>query len=297
MRISGRSIFIVLCGAAAVFLFSCKTPPAETTAQPKPAQTAPAKTKAFDRIAFGENLEKLLAAGKFDEAIALFDTVKEPDASDVSIRMLKLSVLISAGKIDESTALANELEAKFPDNADILYIQSVLAGVKNDNATRIKYLNRVLQINPNHGEALTAVGLNLYSKREYTQARNWLVKAIAVDGSNTDALLGLARVYYMQADLPKAENTLNLAIDKLPDYSVLWAERARVKSETNDLPGAIADIRQAIKLDPKVYGHWIDCGSYLISSGNQKEAHQAFSEAIKINPDNHLAYIYRAGPQ
>jgi tetratricopeptide (TPR) repeat protein len=301
MRISGRSVAIALCGTAAVFLFSCKTPPAEKPAQPaapaeKPQKQEPkSEPKKFDRIAFGESLEKLLADGKFDAALALFDSIREPDASDVSIRTLKLSVLISAGKTDEAAALANELESKFPDNADILYIQATLAGVRNDRTTRIKYLNRMLQINPRNGEAMTAVGLDLYSKKEYTQAKDWLVKAIATDASNTDALLGLARVYYMQADLEKAESTLNLAIDKTPAYSVLWAERARVKSETNDLAGAIADSKKALELDPKVYGHWIDYGNYLISSGDRKEARRAFSEAIKISPDNHLAYIYRAG--
>jgi tetratricopeptide (TPR) repeat protein len=174
-------------------------------------------------------------------------------------------------------------------------MQAFLAGARNESSKRIQYLNKVLQIKPDHSQALTELGLDLLSRKSYAQAKDMLVRAVAADPNNSDALLALARVYYMQSDLAKSENALNLAIAKSPDYSVLWAERARVKSETNNLKGAVEDIKKAIELDPKVYSHWIDCGNYLLSSAKKTDAKEAFSEAIKIQPDFHLGYVYRAG--
>lgn len=297
MRISGKTILLTLCGLAAIFLFSCKTAQSTGPVNPETGEKEAVEEKKpeYTRIAFGEQLDKLLTEGKYDEAIALFDTVPEPDASDLSIKMLKLSILISAGKKEESTALATELETLYPDNADILYIQAILAGARNDKTSRTKYLNAVLKVQPKHSQAMTALGLDLLERKNYTQAKGWLIKAISADPENSDALLGLARVYYMEAELAKAGSTLNLAIGKTPDYSVLWAERARVKSESRDLPGAIDDIKKAIDLDPRVYGHWTDYGNYLISAGKKQESREAFSEAIKLKPEYYLAYIYRAG--
>lgn len=298
MRLSVKTGLVVLTVLSVTTFFSCVTTPAPVTAPEQPAARNPAEKpaqKAFTRIGFAEELQNLLSGGKFDQAIALFDTVPETEASDLSILQLKLSVLISARKIAEASALANDLETKNPGNTEILYKQAILAGARNDSAARTKYLNQVLQLDPVHCEALTAVGLDLFSKKNYPQAKISLIKAVSADPSNTDALLGLARVYYMQNDLGKAGDTLNLALQKDQTNSDLWAERARVKSETNDLPGALEDIAKAIELDPDVYSHRIDQGTYLISAAKKKEARDAFSQAIRIDPNQYLAYIYRAG--
>jgi tetratricopeptide (TPR) repeat protein len=304
MQISNKTLFWAASCLMAGILFSCATTKdtARTNATPaenaniatetKPTQPAP---PVYTRVSFGEQLESLLTQGNYDAAIALFDTVPSPDSEELSIRLLKLSVLLSAGKNAESSALAAELSAQYPDNTDVLYVQAILAGAKNDAAARTAYLNKILKIDPKHGRATTELGLDFLAKGSYTQAKPLFIKAISLEAGNTDALLGLARVYYMQSDLAKAGNTLNLALEKSPEYSVLWAERARVKSETGDLAGAIEDMMTAIKLDPRVYGHWTDIGGYLITAGKKEEARAAYTEAIKLKPDQYLAYIYRAG--
>jgi len=304
MRLSGKTSLSIICAFSLLFLFSCATtaPKTQKTEPPtgqKPAETAvkpqESKEPVYTRIAFGEKLKNLLVDGKYDDAIALFDTVPEPDASSLSIRILKLSILISAGKKTESTTLANELETAYPGNVEILYTQAVLAESRNDLTNRAKYLNKILQIQPNNSQALTALGTDYLGQKNYAQAKMLLIRAISVDPNNTDALLGLARVYYMLSDLEKAGSTLNLAIAKAPDYSVLWAERARVKSESNDLPGALEDIKQAVTLDPNLYGQWVDYGNYLISAAKKAEAREAFTKAIELESESYLAYIYRAG--
>lgn len=295
MRISNKAVFLATACLAAGLLISCATTKAATVESAEVAPTAVPEKTVYTRVSFGERLEALLREGDYDAAIALFDAVPEPDASDLSIKLLKLSILLSAGKNAECTALATELSAQYPGNTDILYVRAILAGAKGDASARMALLNDILKLDPKHARATTELGLDALSSASYEKAKKFFITAISLEPGNTDALLGLARVYYMQADLDKAGNTLNLALEKNPDYSVLWAERARVKSETNDLGGAIEDMKTALKLDPRVYGHWTDYGGYLISAGKKEEARAAFSEAIKLKPDMYLAYIYRAG--
>jgi tetratricopeptide (TPR) repeat protein len=296
MRLSINNVPVIVAVLAAALFISCTSTPAPVEKPVPPKEAGTQKTpKQFTREGFAKDLEKLLLADQFDAAIALFDTVPEKDAADVSIRKLKASVLISAGKLAEAEKLAVELEAQNPADVDILYMQAVLAEAKKDGKTRTAYLNKILKIEPNNSEALTAIGLDYYSKKNYPQAKSTLVKAIAADKTNTEALLGLARVYYMEAELDKAGDTLSIALERAPNDSLIWAERARVKSETRKLPEALADIEKAISLDPDIYSHRIDAGTYYISAGKQKEAREAFTAAIKIDPEHYLAYIYRAG--
>lgn len=99
----------------------------------------------------------------------------------------------------------------------------------------------------------------------------------------------------MENDLEKAEEALTLALSRTPEYSVIWAERAMVYAENGKRPQALEDIRKAIEIDDSVYGHWFDCGNYLMSMGRREEARDAFSRAIQLDPQQYLAYIYRAG--
>ncbi len=293
MRLSTRGFLLIAAFVTVLTAGSCvSTPPAKDATAERVEK--PSKFK-YTRIAFGERLNKLLADGKYDQAIAFFEVVPEPDASSVAIRMLKLSVLISAGKAEESATLANELEAANPQDPEILYIQAVLAGTRKELKKRAEYLGKVLSIQPNHGRALSELGMDYLTQRNYPKAKATLIKAIAAEPDNAEALFALSRTYYMVQELDKARSTLDLAITKHPTYSLLWAERARVRAETSENLGAIEDAKKAIELSPEVYSFRTDLGSYYMASGKQPEARAAYGEAIKLDPTQYLAYIYRAG--
>lgn len=253
MRLSGITGILIFGCVASIMFYSCKTQPPATEKPGVDTVQKPEKSEKFTRLAFAEKLEKLLGEGKTEEALALFATVPESDASSLSMQLLKLSLMISANKLQESMTFANEIEAANPENPDILYIQAVLAGAKNDNTLRTKYLNKVLAVQPKNSQAMTALGMDFFAKRNYPMAKIWFLKSLSSDPENIDTLLGLARVYYMQNELVKASDTLNLAIEKNAEFSLLWAERARIKSESRDLQGALQDIQKAVTLDANIY--------------------------------------------
>jgi len=265
----------------------------EGTAMPGPAE--PEAEPAWTAIAFGESLTERLRARDFDGALALFGEAPPEEALKPEMRKLRLSILISAGRIDEAREALAALEAEFPEDTDVLYAGAMIATAANDRSGRMAYLNRVIKANPTDSAALTDLGIDLMSRKNYPQAKTHFLKAMSSDPDNVDAMLGLARVYYMTEDLEKARDTLNLAIGKEPGYGSLWTERARVQSELGEQAEAISDIEKANELDPSVYGQWVDYGNYLLPTTRRAEAEGAFGKAIEIDPDQYLAYIYRAG--
>ncbi len=312
MKISSetrRFMATAMAVTAAAALAACKSTPPAVASDPAPVASpasAPAATpplteppkdekKAFSRVDFARTLDGLLSARKYDEAVASFDSVPESEASSVPMLKLKLAVLISASRLDEAASVADRLEKAAPADADVLYSRSILAGARGDSAAKERYLAKTIQAQPNHSDALTSLGLGKLSSGDYEGAKAHFVRASAANPANTDALLGLARVYYMKEDLPRARDTLDTAIGKEEKHGALWAERARVRSETGDLPGAIQDARKSVELEPLAYGNWVDLGTYYISAGKKRDAREAFSEAIRIDPSQYLAYIYRAG--
>jgi len=285
MRITQISGWTAIAAAAMVLLFSCAS-------VEKPVQTEQGE---YSRIQFGTDLNRLVSEKRYEEALALFESVPEPEASDPAVARLKLAILTTAGRLDEAKTLADSLEEQYPNDTELLYARAILAGADGDPKERRHYLNRVIQLKPDHSDALTAAGLDSLSRKNYRQAREWLTKAVAADPDNTDALLGLGRAYYMENDMDKAEDTLSLAISRDPEYHLLWAERARVYAENRKRPQALDDIQKAIELDGSIYGHWVDYGQYLMAMGRKEASREAFSEAITLKPEQYLAYIYRAG--
>ncbi|HQB87707.1 MAG TPA: tetratricopeptide repeat protein [Treponemataceae bacterium] len=286
MRLTHMTGWTAFAAAVTVLFFSC------ASVEQPPVREEP---EAFSRIHFGTELNRLVSDQRHDEALALFDTVPEPDASDPAILRLKLAILTAAGHLDEAVLLADHLEASLPNDTELLYARAMLAGARGDSKGRQQYLNRVIQLKPDHSDALTAAGLDLLARKNYRQAREWLTKAVSANPDNTDALLGLGRAYYMENDLDKAEDTLTLAISRDPEYHLLWAERARVYAENRKRPLALEDIRKAIELNSSIYGHWVDYGNYLMAMGRREASRDAFSEAILLQPEQYLSYIYRAG--
>jgi len=86
-----------------------------------------------------------------------------------------------------------------------------------------------------------------------------------------------------------------MALEVENDNSLLWAEMARVKSETNRMLSAIEDIKKAIELDGDIPSHWMDLGFYTMQMGKKKDAREAFSRVIELDSSSYMAFIYRAG--
>ncbi len=289
------SIFSVLFVAIA-----CKSLPPPIEEGKKEEKTLSFDTKKkMNKMEFGLLLQSFLQDEKYDEAIALFSNerdVQESVLQDEQTKMLLLSILISAHKIKEATSLVEKLEVEYPNNAIPLYSRVMIAQSRNDEKAKEKYLKAILEKFPNDSWALTEQGLDLlYTKKNYNMARKKFLLALKNAPKNVEALLGLAKVNYMQNKLKDAEKNLNLALKEEANNSGLLIELARVKSETNRMLEAIEDVKKAIEIDGKVPGYWMDLGLYYMQSGKKKEAKEAFSEVIKLTPSSYMAFIYRAG--
>jgi len=295
MQYSNKKI-IKLFLALSFLLFSCvSTPKVQETEIVEDVQPTQKKMGKQD---FGLLLQSFLVKGDYEGALSLFTKRGEVDAlvlDDVSTKVLHLSILISANKMAEADSLASQLEGEYPDNVEILYCKAMIAQGKGDEKTKSENLKKILIKFPNDSWALTEQGLDLYTKKNYKGAKLKFLAALKNSPKNVEALLGLARVNYMQNRLKDAEANLNMALEVQKNNSIALAELARIKSETNRILQAVEDMKKATELDKDIPSHWLDLGIYSMQIGKKAEAKEAFSQVIKLDPSSYMAYIYRAG--
>jgi len=253
------------------------------------AQTADPAGSILTRIA------DLLSVSKYNEAIALFDTLPSPERDSSSVRLLKASVLSSAGKYAEARTIAEQICNTEPNNTEALFVLAAIESVSGRTRQQQTALEKIINIEPNNTEALIALGNLSLSSRAVRPAASYFSRVLTNEQENAEALLGLSRAFRMNREWDDAEILLNRAVELYPGMAEARSERARFYWGRGLLKQALEDLDTAKKLDPLDYWIAIDRGNLLLEMNKKPESLEEFNRAIKINPEEYRAYAYTSG--
>jgi tetratricopeptide (TPR) repeat protein len=81
-----------------------------------------------------------------------------------------------------------------------------------------------------------------------------------------------------------ASSLLDKIVDLEPGWAEAWNQRATVRFRMDDSDGAMADIDQAIRLEPRHFGALTGMGMILQRAGFDKRALEIFNKALEIYP-------------
>jgi tetratricopeptide (TPR) repeat protein len=104
-------------------------------------------------------------------------------------------------------------------------------------------------------------------------------------GSDAADLL-LARALKARASdrLPLALQLFDAAVDLYPNWPEAWSERATTRYLTGDSAGAMADLAQTLKRDPRDIGALAGLGAMMLDSGDPEAALKVYDQALKLAP-------------
>ncbi|MGE5155240.1 MAG: tetratricopeptide repeat protein [Bdellovibrio bacteriovorus] len=148
-----------------------------------------------------------------------------------TLYLVEAEILAEVGRKDEAmAAYAAALEA-YPDSADVLYARALFA-VKLDQIDLAEAdLRRVIAADPNHADALNALGYTLADRTDrYQEALALIEKAYALKPDEPAILDSMGWVHYRLGNPELALDYLRRALDALSDGEiaahlgeVLWA--------------------------------------------------------------------------
>ncbi len=156
---------------------------------------------------------------------------------------------------------------------------------------------QALKIDPNLTELYAPIGVAYYQKDNIAKAEEYLVKASnsQTEDEQTQFLLGVIR--YKQQRYNEAAVALNksLQIKDNAEAHYYLGEILDKQDRSND---AIAQYKQAVKLNPRYTEAWFDLGVAQYNHNNFDEAINAYKQAITLKNDNYefyenLADVYR----
>tara|TARA_R110001606_G_C15236156_1_gene635690 strand:- start:21 stop:599 length:579 start_codon:yes stop_codon:yes gene_type:complete len=85
-------------------------------------------------------------------------------------------------------------------------------------------------------------------------------------------------------DYETARAFYDRAILIAPDYAEAWSRRAGLFLNDENFPEALRDLNEALRLEPRHFGAWAGLGIMMEAMGAEKEALEAYRQALAIYP-------------
>ena len=137
--------------------------------------------------------------------------------------------------------------------------------------------------------------------KQLEEAARHLLRALEIDPRRSEVRFDLLTVYRTLGDAAQAIKQLKLLEDARPsDPRVVYAS-ALLASDRADLNEAIRGFREALRLDPNLYGARQDLGLAYLKLKRWPEAVEAFAELARRQADSveaayfHALSLYNAG--
>lgn len=153
----------------------------------------------------------------------------------VLLYLVETEILESVGRPDEAMAIFDSALRVFPDDENLLYARA-LSAVKLDRIVLAEQdLRRIIEIDPEHADALNALGYTLADRTDrYAEAKVYIEKAYALKPDEPAILDSMGWVHYRLGNYETALDYLGRALEHMSDGEiaahlgeVLWAMNRR----------------------------------------------------------------------
>ncbi len=178
----------------------------------------------------------LARQGKLDDARALIRKAPEKTPEDARAKLLaEAQMLRDVKQWAEAYAVLAAANEKYPNEADLLYEQSMLAEKLGRLAEMEQLLRRVIQIRPDYHHAYNALGYSLADRNlRLDEARTLIRKALELKPGEPFITDSLGWVEYRLGNREEAARLLRQAYQSRPDAEiaahlgeVLWVSGQR----------------------------------------------------------------------
>lgn len=249
----------------------------------------------IEKKLFMAELQDALKNQDENAALELYEDIDSAIAEDFNINLIKASLLVSANRFDEAENLCKKLEAADKSNVEVMEIRLAIAEKKGDNKEKQKQLKAIVAKDPYNAPANIQLGESAALNKNYKQAKNYYLKALAKESRNEDALFGYGQMdYYLEND-EKATETFNKLLEINPQNPQAYSYLAKLAYADDKFQIAIANVEKALQIDDSNGEYYMNYGLYLRSAGRFADAENAWTKAIEIMPEYFLPYAYRAG--
>ncbi|UFS56412.1 tetratricopeptide repeat protein [Comamonadaceae bacterium M7527] len=174
--------------------------------------------------------------GYIAQGYALLDNMAQDSEQALRLKLMtKAQWLREFEQFAKAYNVLTELNNRFPNDADLLYEQAMMADKLGKSADMERLLRQVMTVQPDHHHAYNALGYSFADKGErLPEAKALIEKALGFAPNDPYIIDSLGWVYFRLGELGKAQDVLRKAYGIKADGEiaahlgeVLWADNQR----------------------------------------------------------------------
>ncbi|MEE9394143.1 MAG: hypothetical protein V3W41_16715 [Planctomycetota bacterium] len=147
---------------------------------------------------------------------------------------------------------------------------------------RINLIERVLNTNPHHPDALAMRGMNELGDAQWQQAEQTFRAGLTANPDHLACLSGLASKAWLEGKTAVFDELKGRILQRDPTYGQLFRYIADALNDRRRWEEALGVMREAVKVDPANFRLWDDLARYAIYIGEEKEGRAALKKADSL---------------
>jgi len=203
--------------------------------------------------------------------------------------MLKESIdLHRQGRLDEAERSYRQHLAEQPDDADALHLLGLLRHQRGDPAEAENLLSRAHALAPDQAGIELSLGTLCFRAGEFDAARRHYEKTLAMDPNVAPAHSGLGQLAVLRGERDVAERHFRTALRAGEDVQALGG-LGGILLERGDMDAALRHLGRAADLAPNDPMIQLSLGRAFAKRGTTSFAERAFENALRFQPNLHVA--------
>jgi predicted Zn-dependent protease len=236
--------------------------------------------------------QKLLDAGRLDEALKTLDVLAQQQPEPAGVERLRGTAYYEKGQIEPANAAFARAIAQDPGDREAMQMQGVVLFRSGKPAEAIPLLEKAhLSMARTNIDSNYVLALCYLDTRRYDDARKAFATQYGFPADSPPAYLLAARMMLRREYLPVAVSFAEKALSLNPNLPLAHLLIGQIKLAQSQLPEAIAEFTRESELNP-LYGEVYDrLGDTYIRQGDYDKAQEALDRAVLLEPNSSLPFI------
>ncbi len=232
--------------------------------------------------------EVLIAADKYDEAIAIYQSLLRENPLDLSYYQFLVDAFNDADRYADAIKTVKTAEDKFgkSDPEAVLMMAGMVHYKHKKFAEAQKAFQELIRkTDGKNDDAYYFLGSVYLDQKKYEEAEKQFRKAIEINPNSANALNALGYMFAERGvNLPEAKELISQALEINPSAPHILDSMGWVLFKTGDLTGAEDYIQRAARHyeDAEIFTH---LGDIYLEQGKRELAREMYQRVLELEPD------------
>lgn len=240
-----------------------------------------------------ELLEHYMVHHRLDMAFKVVETAHSQYPQNRQLSIKEAELLSLSDKHTEALDLLSEIENLEGFNPDFHITKASVLSQCGEYRKAIESLNEAMRCSTDDKDMIyMSLAIEYQNLEQYTEAIDYLKKALELNYDNEDALYELAYCFELCKSYEEAVSTFNKVIDQTPYNSHAWFNLGASYQALGEFEKALVAFDYVVLIDESFHAAYFNKANVLVRLNRYADAIELYKKALAFEILDSLIYFY-----